>query len=208
MPEPTAAELHQRLEALQLQLRLLEAEASQLDGKRGAAVLEGGNTLAQLHQRVAEVERDQRDLTAGLATLGPQLDAARERERQQAHDELRETGAQLCQQRLQAAADVDRALMALQAAAVRWRGLGDALGPIRNELGVPDGAIAMGTSALEDGEAMSRALQAMAPAVARLLGLRLDEARRPLVHADGAGRLAVRLQQRPRHGRAGTPRAA
>jgi hypothetical protein len=206
--DQTAAALYQRHQDLQLRLRLLEAEALDLDGKRGAAVLEGGDTLAQLHQRAAEIEREQGDAKAALATLGPQLDAAREREQQQAHDELRETGAQLCQQRLQAAADVDRALMALQAAAVRWRGLGDALGPIRHELGVPDGAIAMGTSGLEDGEAMSRALQAMAPAVARLLGLRLDEARRPLVHADGAGRLAVRLQQRPRHGRAGTPRAA
>jgi hypothetical protein len=196
--DQTAAALYQRHQDLQLRLRLLEAEALDLDGKRGAAVLEGGDTLAQLHQRVAEVERDRADVAAGLGTLGPQLDAARDREQQQARDELRETGAQLCQQRLQAAADVDRALMALQAVTVRWRGLGDALGPICNELGVPDGAIAMGTGGLEDGEAMSRALQAMAPAVARLLGLRLDEARRPLVHADGAGRLAVRLQQRPR----------
>ena len=198
MPEPTATELYQRHQGLQQRLRLLEAEAVDLDGKRGQAVLDGGDALAQLHQRADEIEVERRDLTAGIATLDPQLDAARERERQQAHDELRETGVQLCQQRLQAASDVDRALMALQAATVRWRGLGDALGPIRHELGVPDGAIAMGTSGLEDGEAMSRALQAMAPAVARLLGLRLDEARRPLVHADGAGRLAVRLQQRPR----------
>jgi hypothetical protein len=193
-----AAALYQRLEGLQLQLRLVEAEAVDLEGKRGQAVLDGGDALAQLHQRVAEVERERADVAAALATLGPQLDAARKRELEQAHDELRETGVALCQQRIEAAADVDRALMALQAATVRWRGLGDALHPIRNELGVPDGAIAMGTSGLEDGEAMSRALQAMAPAVARLLGLCLDEARRPLVHADGAGRLAVRLQQRPR----------
>jgi hypothetical protein len=194
----SAAEFYRRHQELELRARLLAAEAADLEARRGQAVLEGGDTLAQLHQRAAEIEREQGDAKAALATLGPQLDAAREREQQQAHDELRETGAQLCQQRLQAAADVDRALMALQAAAVRWRGLGDALHPIRHELGVPDGAIAMGTSSLEDGEAMSRALQAMAPAVARLLGLRLDEARRPLVHADGAGRLAVRLQQRPR----------
>ena len=198
-PAPdTSAALYQRHQDLQLQLRLLEAEAADLEGKRGQAVLDGGDALAQLHQRVAEIERERADVAAALATLGPQLDAARERERQAAHDELRETGVQLCQQRLQAAAGIDHALQALEASAARWRGLGEALHPIRNELGVPDGAIAMGTSGLEDGEAMSRALQAMAPAVARLLGLRLDEARRPLVHADGAGRLAVRLQQRPR----------
>jgi hypothetical protein len=198
MADPTAAELYQRHQELQVRLRLLEAEAVELEARRGQAVLDGGDALAQLHQRVAEVERERADVTAALATLGPQLDAAWERERQQAREEQRAIGLGLCQQRLEAAGDVDRALMALQAAATRWRGLGDALAPIRHELGLPDGMIAMGTSPLEDSEAMSRALQAVAPTVANLLGLRLDEARRPLVHADGAGRLALRLQMRPR----------
>src|SRR3954465_4109793 len=103
MAEATAAEFYRRHQDLQLQLRLLEAEAADLDGKRGQAVLDGGDTLARLHQRVAEIERERGDVAAALATLGPQLDAARERERQAAHDELRETGVQLCQQRLQAA---------------------------------------------------------------------------------------------------------
>jgi hypothetical protein len=109
--DQTAAALYQRHQDLQLRLRLLEAEALDLDGKRGAAVLEGGDTLAQLHQRVAEVERERADVAAAIATLGPQLDAAQEREREQAREELRAAGVELCRQRLEAAGDVDRALM-------------------------------------------------------------------------------------------------
>jgi hypothetical protein len=98
----SAAALYQRHQALRQRLHALE-------GERGQAVLQGDAALARLHQRAAEVERDQRDLTAGIAALDPLLDAARDREQQQARDELRETGLQLCQQRLQAAGDVDRA---------------------------------------------------------------------------------------------------
>ena len=195
--DQTAAALYQRHQELEVRLRLVEAEALDLEGKRGQAVLDGGEALAQLHQRVAEVERERADVAAALATLGPQLDAARERERQQAHDELRATGVALCQQRLQATADVDRALQALEAHVARWRGLGETLHPLSHRLGLGDG-IAERTALVDDGEAVQRALWAVAPTVAGLLGLRPNEARRPLSQADGAGRLALRLQQRPR----------
>jgi hypothetical protein len=77
---------------------------------------------------------------------------------------------------------------------VRWRGLGDALHPLRHEFGLLD-ALGMGTTLADDGEALARALWALAPTLAEATGFRPNDARRPLVQADGAGRLAQRLQQ-------------
>ena len=192
---PSWAALHQRRRDLEVRLRLLEAEAVDLEARRGQAVLRGGEPLAQLHQRVAEVEVEQADVAAAVGALEAPLARARERERQQEQETLRQAAVGLCRERLEAAVGIDHVLQVLEARAVHWRGLGDALHPLRHQLGVPDGAVAMGTSPLEDSESMSRALQAVAPTVTRLLGLRPDDGRRPLVQADGAGRLAQRLQQ-------------
>ena len=192
--DKTAAALYQRHQDLQLRLRLLEAEALDLDGKRGAAVLEGGDTLAQLHQRVAEVERDRADVAAGIAALDPLLAAARERERQAAHEELRATVVGLCGQRLEAAGSLDRLLQALEAHVACWRGLGDTLHPLSHRLGLSDG-IGMQTTAMDDGATLAEALWAVAPTAAGLLlGVRPNGAR-PLAAGDGALRLAVRVQQ-------------
>jgi hypothetical protein len=103
----------------------------------------------------------------------------------------------LCGQRLEVAGSLDRLLQALEAHVACWRGLGDTLHPLSHRLGLGDG-IAERTALVDDGEAVQRALWAVAPTVAGLLGLRPNEARRPLSQADGAGRLALRLQQRPR----------
>jgi hypothetical protein len=180
-----------------VEAELVEILAGAADAAFAAVAGAAARARAALREREAGLRSRLADLGLAKGKAEEKLEAARERERQAAHDELRETGVQLCRQRIEAAAHVDRALMALEASAARWRGLGDALHPVRYELGVPDG-IALGTDLMDDAESMLRAIWAMAPGTAGLLGLRPNDARRPLVHADGAGRLAVRLQQRPR----------
>jgi hypothetical protein len=178
----TASELYQRQQELQVRLRLLEAEAVDLEGKRGQAVLDGGDALARLHQRVAEVERERADVTAAIATLGPQLEAAQARELEQAREEQRATVLGLSRQRVELAAGIDRVLAALEAHVVAWRGLGD--------------AIAMQTTPFDDGANLAAALWAAAPATASLLLGPQRGGACPLAVGDGAVRLAQRVQQR------------
>jgi hypothetical protein len=194
MPEATSSSsaLHQRQRDLEVRLRLLEAEAVDLEARRGQAVLAGGEPLAQLHQRVAEVEVEQADVAAAVGALEAPLARARERERQQ--ETLRQAAVGLCRERLEAAAGIDHVLQVFEAHVVRWRSLGDALHPLRHEFGLLD-ALGMGTTLADDGEALARALWALAPTLAEATGFRPNDARRPLVQADGAGRLAQRLQQ-------------
>jgi hypothetical protein len=196
MTEATSSALYQRHQDLQQRQRLLEAEAVELDGRRGQAVLEGDEALAKLHARVAEIEREKGDLTAGLARLDGLLDAARERERQEAERELRVTVVDLCRQRLEVAGSLDRLLQALEAHVLHWRGLGDTLHPLSHRLGLSDG-IGMGTGDVADGVTLADALWAVAPsAAALLLGARPAVAR-PLAAGDGALRLGLRVQQDP-----------
>ena len=65
MVEATSSELHQQHKSLEVRLRLLEAEAVDLEARRGQAVLAGGKALAQLHQRAAETEAEIAQLLSG-----------------------------------------------------------------------------------------------------------------------------------------------
>ncbi len=198
MPEAASSSsaLHQRQRDLEVRLRLLEAEAVDLEARRGQAVLAGGEALAQLHQRVAEVEVEQADVAAGIAALEAPLARAREREQQERQQALRDAATALCQQRLQAAGAVDRALQLLAREVGRWQGLAGRLQPIQHQLAMgEDLTIATGT--LVDAESLRRAFWAAAPAVATLLGLEPEgSGSQPLAATDGAGRVATRLQQR------------
>ena len=136
MPEATStsAALHRRQRDLEVRLRLLEAEAIDLAARRGQAVLAGGEPLAQLHQRVAEVEVEQADVAAAIVALEAPLARAREGEGQERQEQLRDAGLALCRLRIEAAAEIDHILRALEARARRWRDLADRLQPIQHQL--------------------------------------------------------------------------
>jgi hypothetical protein len=188
MVEATSSELHQQHKSLEVRLRLLEAEAVDLEARRGQAVLRGGEALAQLHQRVAEVEVEQADVAAAAGALAAPLARAREREGQQA---LQDAARSLCQQRLQAAGAVDRALQLLAREVGRWQGLAKHLAPVTYELGLGDG-LRIATSTPADAEALRAALWMHAPDMAALLDLKPVEGR-PLTTTDGANAVHQRL---------------
>jgi hypothetical protein len=191
MVEATSSELHQQHKSLEVRLRLLEAEAVDLEARRGQAVLAGGEPLAQLHQRVAEVEVEQADVAAALAALEAPLARAREHEGQERQQALRQAARSLCEQRLQAASAVDRALQLLAREVGRWQGLARHLAPVTYELGLGDG-LRIATSTPADAEALRAALWMHAPDTAALLGLKPVEGR-PLTTTDGANAVHQRL---------------
>jgi hypothetical protein len=192
--QQTSEQLQDRQAALQGRASALEA--ARLEAERGAAVLAGGEALAQLHQRADAIERERRDLAAGISALEPQLAEARERERerQQEREQLRQQGMVLCRQRVETAATIDQTLHAVG----RWLALASALVPVGHALNLGDG-LQGATSALIDRDNVQRAFWAAAPGLAGLLGLNpAGVARRPLALTDGAQQVAQRLQHPPR----------
>jgi hypothetical protein len=159
-------------------------------------VLDGGEPLAQLHQRVAEVEVEQAAVAAAVAALAAPLARVRECEGQERREHLRDAGLALCQQRLEVAGEIDHLLRALEARTRRWRDLAERLQPIQHQLAMGEGLV-IATGTLVDAESLRRAFWAAAPAVAALLGLEPEGSEsQPLAATDGAGRVATRLQQR------------